>query len=354
MNTGVGMNNSVAQNTGYLRPQDALYTPQGQAWAQAQIDDYRRRAGGGWNPDGTALNGSAYGLPDASQGVSSIINWAMQNNPTSMPTVHSAAWDMAQNADKLARDLQASQAATQRYVTDTNAALQRDLQAGLITHQQAMQASQQAHEKALQAEQMAYKYAELSWTKEYGTQNLQILRDRLALDKEGQDANIAIQNRLAAVQEGRLGLEKDQFGLNKNIEEAKLKANPFNAVANALYMRGKSATGGVDQYGAPNSTLDNSGVLPFLQQLQGGTGIQNPIQFGGQTPLNQQGIGGNTAPNPNQISQASFGNMSNVERGVTTSLAQYGGYDPQDYWNQMQRSWNTAGQGGMNFATRMA
>jgi surface antigen len=251
-------------------------------------------------------------------------------------------------ADRLARDLSAAQIAANRYETDVNNQLQRDLQAGLISHQAAMQASQEAHEKALQANELAYNYAELAWTKEYGTQNLQILRDRLAWDQEYGRGQLALDERRVGVAEGGLQLDKDKFGLEKAIQEAMLKANPMNAVANSLYMRGQQPQGGMDQFGAPNTTLDNSGVLPFLQQLQGG-GITSRATGAGLG----NSIGGNSAPMNGAISQASFGNMSDTERGITTSLAAYNGMNPQDYWSNMQSTWNTNGQRGMNFSTRL-
>jgi hypothetical protein len=255
-------------------------------------------------------------------------------------------------ADKLSRDINAANNDTQKWLQGQNAQLQRDLQAGLISHQSAMQASQQAHEKALQAEQMAYKYAELSWTKEYGTQNLQILKDRLSWDREYGTHQLANDDQRVQIEKDRFGLDKEKFGLEKAIQEAMLKANPFNAVANTLYTRGANAGGGVDQYGAPNTTLDNSGTLPFLQQLMNG-GIQDRAT--GASPLNQGGIGGNTAPQNGAISQRSLGNMSDTERGVTTSLAAYGGQNPNDYWKNMQATWNTNGQGAQRFGgTRLA
>lgn len=349
ISTGIASNNSIAANTGYLSPQDALFTPEGQAWGQAQIDQYRQNAGGGWNPDGTALNGSHWGLPNVAQGPSSIIAWALENNPTSFPTVPTYQSQQDARADQLARDLAETQAATQRYVTDTNAQLQRDLQAGLITHQQAMQASQEAHEKALQANELAFQYAELDWTKEFGRENLQILRDRLAWDQEYGRSQLALDDRRVSVLEGGLDLDRDKFGLEKAMQEAQMRANPFNAVANALYMRGQPATGDTNEFGAPLTTLDNSGVLPFLTQLSQG-GITQPINNLGTTPLNSAGIGGNVAPRANQISQRSFGNMSQNEIGINSSLAAYGGYNPEDYWRSMQRSWNTSGQRQQTFS----
>ena len=361
INQGTGYAQNINQGTGYLTPDQLQYTPQGQSWLDNLYNTYNSNYKAG--TAGYGLPGLTGGDPTKlreaitqaalyGQGGGEFQDWIKSQG--GMPNVPTLANTQIQMADTLARDLQTANDDTQKWLQQENAKLQTALQNGQISADQASQASQQAHQKAMQAAELAYNYAELSWTKEYGTQNLQILRDRLTLDTELGRGQLAVDERGVAVEEGRLGLDRDKFGFDKSMQEAQMRANPFNAVAYALYSRGAGLPNtGTSQYGQPMTSLDNSGQLPFLQVLnqQGG---QLPMFQNSSSPLNAGGIGGNTAPNPNQISQANFGNMSNSEKGITTSLAAYQGYDPEDYWKLNQNSWNTNGQGAMNFGqTRM-
>ena len=357
INAGTAASTGFGSQTGYVSPNYVPYTPQGKEWLQGLYDTYS-----GANQAGTTgygLPGSAGGDPNnlygairsAALGSSAdpaLSEWIRsQGGQPSVPTIQRDQMNMA---DKLARDLAAAQNAASKWETQYNGQLQRDLQSGLISANAARQASQEAHERALQAEQMTFKYAELAWTKEYGNANLDILRDRLDWEVEFGQAQIADQSRRTDILQEGQDLEGERFGLEKAIQEAMLKANPFNAVANALYTGGGQTSGELDEFGAPTDTLGSSGTLPYLQDLSSG-GIAN--RGFRQSPLNQQGIGGNVAPNPNSISQQSLQNMSQTEQGITSSLAAFQGYNPQDYWNQVQRSFNTAGQGSIDFGTRI-
>lgn len=369
-------NTGYANNTGNMSYQEFLNTPEGRQYVSNLANQYRQRAQSGqagyglptgvtgWD-DGSLETVIAQTLLEPGQN-QQLSNWINGASGVAAPDMRSASQrnfqsnqdltrKMADDANQLSRDLAAMQDQTARDLAAMNDKLQRDLQAGLITHQEAMAASQQAHEKAMQQEQLAFQYAELAWTKEYGQQNLAILRDRLQLDRETSEWQKANDERRVAVEEGGLALNREKFGLEKNIQEAMLRANPYNAVANALYSRGANVPGGQTEYGQYTTTLDNSGTLPFLQQLQQNGQIDPTSMPGGGMYMNQGGIGGNAAPNPNQISQASMGNMNAAERGITTSLAQYGGWDPNDYWQKVQNSWNTAGQQSQRFGgTRLA
>ncbi len=357
INAGTNASTGFGNQTGYVSPNYVPYTPQGKDWLQDLYNTYS----GNYNS-----GASGYGLPGSTGGDAGNLRSAIENaavDPSidpalsqwiqsqgQSPNVPTLGREQIDKADTLARDLAEAQNAARKWETQYNGQLQRDLQSGLISANAARQASQEAHERALQAEQMTFKYAELEWTKEYGNANLDILRDRLDWEVEFGQAQIADQSRRTDILQEGQDLEGERFGLEKAIQEAMLKANPFNAVANALYTGGGQTSGELDEFGAPTDTLENSGTLPFLQDLQNG-GVGN--RGFKQSPLNQQGIGGNTAPNPNSISQLSLQNMSQTEQGITSSLAAFQGYNPQDYWNQVQKSFNTAGQGSINFGTRI-
>lgn len=360
-NAANGLISVLSGASGYFPNGYMDQTPQGrdyidQLW-NSYLTNYNSGTAGYGLPGGTG--GDVNGLRGAIAGAITnpnsdpmLYNWIRQQGGA--PDMSTMARQQMDMADKLARDVNKANNDTQRWLQEQNAQLQRDLQAGQISAEMALEASKEAHEKALQANDLAYKYADLAWQKEYGTQNIQLLRDRLSWDREFGTHQLANDDQRVQIEKDRLGLDKDKFALDKNLQEAQLRANPFNAVANALYTRGAQVPAGQTEFGQPTTTLDNSGILPFLQQLSQG-GIQNPSQQGtSQTnPLGSNGIGGNYAPNPNQISQFSYGNMSDVEKGVTTSLAQYQGYNPNDYWKSMQNSWNTAGQKQLGFGTRI-
>lgn len=362
-NAGTSYAGGINDATGYLTPDQLQYTPEGRAYLdqlyniylsnyQAGTPGYGLPGEAGGNPDklrGIITNAALYGTDNAA-----LADWLKGTSATAkavggipqMPQVQTIAWKQVQMADDLARDVQQAQNDTQKWLQQANADLQLKLQAGQISADQAAQASQQAHQKAMQAEELALGYAELAWEKEYGTQNIQLLRDRLAWDREYGTRELDIRDRAQ-------GLEEDKFGLDKAFKEAEMRANPFNAVSYALYSRGQGLPNtGTSAYGQPMTTLDNSGQLPFLQVLQQ-NGAQLPMFQNSSSPMAGQ-IGGNAAPNPNQISQANFGNMSTAERGITDSLARFKGFNSDDYWKLMQNSWNTAGQGNLNFGgTRM-
>lgn len=353
----------LSGNSGYISAGQLDSTPQGRSYIddlwQKYLNNYNSGASGYGLPGGTGgdpnkLRSTIQSALTNPNNDPDLYNWIQQQG--GMPQIPTFDRDKINMADKLARDMQAAQDKIKQYEVDTNNQLQRDLQAGLITHQTAMEQMKEAHEKALQANDLAYKYADLAWQKEYGTQNIQLLHDRLAWDREFGTHQLANDDQRVGIEKDRLGLDKDKFALDKSIQEAGLRANPLNAVQNALYTRGTpigmAGSNDMTQFGQSTMTLDNSGVLPYLQQLMNG-GIQNPSQQNGPA-LNQQGIGGNIAPNPNQISQLSYNNMSDIEKGINQSLASYGGYNPADYWKSMQNSWNTAGQKNLGFGTRIA
>lgn len=357
INAGTAANTGFANTTGYVPGSQVPGTPQGQEWIQSLYDAYNSNYQAGTT--GYGLPGSTGGDPNFlydsirqssfDPGVDPALSAWIQSQGAA-PNVPTLARDQMDKADSLARDLADAQIKATAWEGTENRKLQRDLQAGLISAQAAQQASQQVHEKFLQAQQMTFKYAELEWTEEYGNANLDILRDRLDWEVEFGQAQIADNTRRTDILQQGADLDTERFGLEKAIQEAMLKANPFNAVANALYTGGGQISGELDEFGAPTDTLRNSGTLPFLQDLSGG-GIQD--RGFTQSPLNQQGIGGNVAPNPNSISQQSLQNMSSTEQGITSSLAAFQGYNPQDYWNQVQKSFNTAGQSSINFGTRI-
>ena len=384
---GGNYNTGISSASGYLTPAQLLSTPQGMGWLDKLYQQYYGNMNAGVAGYGmpqtvyTASDGtqSRYADPTDLRGAMASVltnpsldpqlyDWMMKQGG-GLPQVQTVQQQqlnltskMADDANKLAADLAEKERQARMAEIEAQGRIQAQLQAGQISSNEAIAAQNRASQERIAQMDVNYRYAELAWQKEYGAQNLQILRDqtqiqrdRLGLDRETSLWQKANDERRVAVEEGRLGIEKDKFGLDKQMQEAQLRANPFNAVANALYSRGANVPGGTNEFGQPTTTLDNSGQLPFLQQLMSGQQVSQIGNPSGGMYLNQGGIGGNTAPRPTQISQQSLGNMSGVEQGITTSLAQYGGWDPNDYWKKVQNSWNTAGQHSQNFGnTRLA
>ena len=71
-------------------------------------------------------------------------------------------------------------------------------------------------------------------------------RGRFGLDQQSQAANQALQY-------SNFGLDQQRFGLEKQKAQAEMAANPYNAFANAYFVRGQSSGPAFAPYGTPGS-----------------------------------------------------------------------------------------------------
>ena len=134
--------------------------------------------------------------------------------------------------------------------------------------------------------------------------------------------------------EQQFGLEQERFGLERDIAEAELAANPANFVALELYKRAIEGQGGAVP-GAGGAAVGDPGIQDLFSQVLdlGGAESQGTGQFGVQIPT------------PGSISRSQFQQFTGSDIGLLESFlnagvdvggGEFAGINPEDFFQEVQ------------------
>lgn len=247
---------------------------------------------------------------------------------------------------KLNNDLQREIATinntARQQLQSTDAALQRELQSGRLASDQYMQQRELAQRESEFARQIALQTRLQTFNEEMGRAELELQRlGELRQERELQAQLAANPNDFVAYE-----FYKRMLGTPKPWEQAQQVAQ---GQSNLQGGPGTVAEGQGNLLGEPyaaappaydDETLSTVASSLFNPQGAGGGGGYNPNLTG-------TGVFGSTIEAPNSLSRAEFGSLSDAELGILNSFLRGGieidgrrvSVNPEDYFQQVEKSW---------------